>query len=820
MGKDSRLSGSITVYLVLVFVLILSLISVSLEAAASATLRSKAEAALASGMESALADYYRPLFDEYGIFALDLGYGEKRANTAELTSRVSRYARLNSDGCEISSCGVERTTLLTGDGGEHFIEQAVDAEEITLVEGLIESLGEMLGLISGQEEVNSVLARKTELEEELAAIDMYTAELMALIDGVEIDTGLILEGKGTYRIRSTFVKRFMAMDVNRISVGINSPKLFSKLESEYVNPVEKTSELAALAEEYAGLLAEAGAIEAELAPLKEELSSMMRELAEAEEDDPYAEGDEDAEEEPSEEDSPEEEPSEEDAYIAELRKEVNVLSERIAFLEEGHTKAFAKAAVAGRKCADLAGELRVLFRETVSCLKFAEETAQAALEATEDLAGKVETFEELLVSMEGIIDEETLAELGSTLSSMKEYVGLEGKETATDFGTIRATALSDRQLLDGNMAVEKLQYPEETPEAVLKWGNELKILADRMTDFSYDGMFFDYSSFETMDAEDAVLEGINGFVLEPLSDIWLDYMLGDAGNLSEAELKTFLLPKLEGREETGGIAADPDESFLAELCGVMKEGIGHIYDKAVLCMYMHDHFNSYVTGDRMKATVMKYEQEYLICGNTNDRVNLAGALAQILLLRMVSSGVFVFTDSEITAKADSAAQAVAGFTGLPFLVMLVKYMILTVWAFEQAVVETAAVIRGKKVPIITSKKSFCVEMSELLSFSKELAAKKADCFAEGSPSLSYEEYLLALLLTRQNETLAGRALGLIQENLRYCYGDNFLICNCIVGFEAEAVFSSEAMYLTVFPMPCKDRDIRGYSVSVSGRKSY
>ena len=152
--------------------------------------------------------------------------------------------------------------------------------------------------------------------------------------------------------------------------------------------------------------------------------------------------------------------------------------------------------------------------------------------------------------------------------------------------------------------------------------------------------------------------------------------------------------------------------------------------------------------------------------------------------------------------------------------ILLKYLILSVWAFEQAVVETAAVVRGKKVPIITSKKSFCIEMSEMLSFSKEMVGQKADGFSEGSPSLSYEEYLLALLLARKNETLAGRALDLIQENLRYCYGDNFLICNCIVGFEAEAVFSSDAVYLTVFPMPYKDRDIRGYSVSVSNRKKY
>ncbi len=807
-----RVSGSITVYLALVFVLMLSLIAVSLEAAAAATLRSRAEAALASGMESALADYYRPLFDHYGIFALDLGYGETVVDTEELEKRVLRYAKANSGGCDVADCTVNSLEPITSEGGEYFIRQAIEAEKVTMAGGLIESLGEKLGLIAGQSDVNTVLMKKTGIEEELAGVDIYTAELMGLIDGVEIDTGMILEGKGVYRIRNTFVKRFMAGSTDSISVGINSPKIYEKLKGKYSNPVERTAELSRMAEEYAALLAEAEAAtataEAEIAPLKEELKLLLEAIAQAEAE---AESGEVPEDDPNE--------SEEDDVIKGLRAAAEELSERIGALEAEQAKAHAKASAAGRECGNLAGELKTFYLETVSCLKETENAARSALELTESLRPKVEGFEQMLGSMQGVLDEETLEQFAGSVSAMKEYVGL-GSDMKVDFEKIRATALSDRQLLDGNLAVEKIDFPEETSEAAEKWSRQLAVLAERMKAFSYEGMTFDYASFEAVDAEDIILDGITGFVLEPLSDMWLGFLLEDADSLSEAELNTYLLPVVDGKEESEEAEQAAEAPMFEQLCGIMSEGISKLYGKAVFDMYLYDHFNSYTDPGRMCASVLKYEQEYLLCGSANDRVNLAGAMAQILLLRMIPAGIFVFTDSETTSKAGAAAQSVAGFTGLPFLVMLVKSLILAVWAFEQAVVETAAIARGKRVPVLTTKESFCIGMNELLSFSKELAHSKARAFKEGGPSLTYEEYLYALLLVRKNETLAGRALNLIQENIRYAYGDTFLITNCIVGFEAGAGFSSGAMYLTNFPGRGKDKSISGYSVNVSSRRSY
>ena len=65
--------GSITVFLTLILLLILSLIMTILEGARISVAQVFAERALITSMDSLLAEYYRPLFDEYHIFALDLG---------------------------------------------------------------------------------------------------------------------------------------------------------------------------------------------------------------------------------------------------------------------------------------------------------------------------------------------------------------------------------------------------------------------------------------------------------------------------------------------------------------------------------------------------------------------------------------------------------------------------------------------------------------------------------------------------------------------------------------------------------------------------
>ena len=72
-----RTDGTICVFLALVLILILSLILVFLEGARRAASASYAQMLLKTSTESVMGDYFGPLLEEYHIFALDTGFGNK-----------------------------------------------------------------------------------------------------------------------------------------------------------------------------------------------------------------------------------------------------------------------------------------------------------------------------------------------------------------------------------------------------------------------------------------------------------------------------------------------------------------------------------------------------------------------------------------------------------------------------------------------------------------------------------------------------------------------------------------------------------------------
>ena len=814
--REKRIQGSVTVYLALVFLLIVSMVFVSLEASRAAVMRGCAKAALQSGIESVLADYYRPLFDRYKIFALDLGYGNNTADIAEAEKRISRFAAANADGYSFSDCRVTKTYPLISDGGSYFIREAVDAEEITLAEGALESLAEKLGILTGQSEVSRILARRTALEAEIAELDVYTSDLMRSIDGVDVDVNSILGGKNVYRIRDSFVKRFMIGNTDSYSVGINNPSIYSTIRDKYSNPVERTLLLSVQMEEYARLTAEAEALLEQINILSEEMSILSAGMTDI---------------------SSEVGTAGNNSPLAALQNEIEALYKRY---DDQMLRVNRKAA----QCRKEINALNRLYSETEEELKNVRKISEAAQFLQDELKPKVEAFESFLESFSGILDEDTLLQLGSSLGNMKEYVGLTEAEDSCDFRMLEETSHADILLLNGNRATEILSMPAQESEAIAKKARELTVLAERMNDFSYDGMKFDYSVTGAVSEKESAIDTITELLLEPVSDSWLDLVMGDSETLSKAKLSDLILPVIEGKEKAegagmsaiGGIVggiigqgADKEEamslaagegSVFSAICEILGNGFGKLYEKALFTMYLHDRFNSFRTPDRLQGSVLKYEQEYLLCGNMSDKVNLAGSLVQVMLIRLVPSMVFAFTDSTVTSQAAAAAQAVVGFLCFPFLTLLVKILILFVWALEQAVVETGAIVRGKDVPVLTNQSSFCLKIGELVGFSSSKVAEKAESFIKKEPCLDYEEYLFILLMIRKNATMAGRSLDLIQENLRTLYEENFLISNCVVGIEAEGTAEADLKFISVFKNISVPENISGYSVKVSGEGSY
>ena len=99
------------------------------------------------------------------------------------------------------------------------------------------------------------------------------------------------------------------------------------------------------------------------------------------------------------------------------------------------------------------------------------------------------------------------------------------------------------------------------------------------------------------------------------------------------------------------------------------------------------------------------------------------------------------------------------------------------WSVEEALVEVAALLQGKKVAVVGS--GGMISFTELFTFQKSLVYQKAKRLPETEAGAEYEDYvtLFSFLVPVQKKTY--RVLDLIQENIRYQYLDHFRIRNVV-----------------------------------------
>lgn len=891
MKKEKKKDGSITIFLALSLVLILSLILGCLEVAFYSVSDEYAEVLLKTATESVLAEYYGPLFSDYQIFAIDTGFGNKTADRDELVTRLKGYMGENVWDFSPDEVRLTGTKQIFEEDGMVFLEQAAEYEKYAAVSGIADEILDRVKALGDQKKITKVLEKRLDIEDELAVIDGYTLDLMRLIDGVNINPKLKKASLKVYDIETYFIKRFCIHDVNPTMCAINNPSVFSKLEGWYEDPIDEVLALRQALPGYAEVLGKRMECEEKIKSLEETLANVILKCREAEgalheeevlltglqsELEAVKEKLEEALE--SEEEGDEAGKSDEDGTnamaalenngakeedtealinnykrsAAEYETDIAACNERIGKLEaeisgyyeeeqeinekldplrkqleeilisenRQRTRCESKASALYNLCSNVSSELN----EVISII-------DSVAEKQEKVRPLVEGYEDLVDTVAPIISDEIKNGLEDSLDLMKAYVGLENnKIKVIDFEGILETAEYDAGLMR-EIDLTAFVLPQNRDyDTIMAMLGPLEGMEDRFRRFRYEHFVFDYSGIK----ENVIEDNIAAEFEENVSEGYMSLFLDDTSIISDGRLISELLPSLwyevageqgtdadsltKGAEDKSGgdlLEGTDEGSGIGEICDLLEQGLDVMGTKVLSAMYMMDHFKNFREYSAVGDTVLDYETEYILSGYETDAANLSAAATKILLLRMLVSTIYTMTDGDAKAQAEAVAMAAMGFTGMPFLVTIVKYLILFLWATAQAVIETAAILKGKKVPVITSSESFCLTLPELAVF-PSLIKSKSDNFKESELYLDYGNYLFVLLLIQGKQKQAARAMDLIQENIRYRYNDDFLMNNAIVGFCAEADFDVAPRYISVFPgLSGKEKTSSGYSVTVS-----
>lgn len=245
--------------LALVLFLLLSLILVMLESARVSAMRAMVALNLNSSLEAVLSGYYKPLFDDYGIYGL---YGTDMEAELEsyLTAAASPldalpelYFGQKESGYvysyEIQSVELSNKTYLLDGGGAIVAAQMMEAGALDGMEMIAEELLDAIKLLENAEETTELLQEKMAVEQQLAYMDRELLVLMQTVDGAPVDSGgFVVDSKGDLVCGKRFAKRLVPGAVSKDTVLLEHAGIYAALRERYVDGKLLLTEMQALGE--------------------------------------------------------------------------------------------------------------------------------------------------------------------------------------------------------------------------------------------------------------------------------------------------------------------------------------------------------------------------------------------------------------------------------------------------------------------------------------------------------------------------------------------------------------------------------------------
>lgn len=212
--------------------------------------------------------------------------------------------------------------------------------------------------------------------------------------------------------------------------------------------------------------------------------------------------------------------------------------------------------------------------------------------------------------------------------------------------------------------------------------------------------------------------------------------------------------------------------------------------------YLMQYMGRYNAEDETNALL--YQIEYLVAGKDCDLDNLRSVADTLCLMREVANALYLFSDTEKCSEAELLATAISALILVPEIMPLLKTSILLAWSYAESLYDVQVLLEGGRVPLIKTADTWHYSLEEALQGS---LMESGDV----SMGLSYEDYLRILMMLTDLDTLTGRAMNLVEADIRQTSGNShFRLDGCYD--KVEAAFYMESAY--------------GYTCEITRKKGY
>lgn len=728
----------ITVYLTLILGILLSLILSLLEGARVSSTKVLLNRITQTALQSKLSDYYLPLFDHYHIYGLRLK-GEELSAQSELENALYDEISMALSPpehresfllCDPSICEIQvtKTNDLIDSKAAEFIRQALAYEKYNCPAQILEQTLEAFQLIDKSNASSEILLERLKIEQTLLTIDQNILNLVKLIEGLQVSNQMIEQTFHLKRIKTTdyFLKKhFPNSTKTQDALQINNDDIYDALKGKYNNICK---DIALMIESGDGYYKQGKLF--------------------GDQSDPKT--------------------------VMQLNSSIEIL----AYKE-----------IIDFQSIMIQRDINILLQNSKAALKCINEIRLTQEEGRK----KLSQFKTLLEEKKESLTKEYYEDSLSSIENMVQYTDNDSKSIGMiyDINAMETTIKSNMTILSNIKQQPAISFSVLDSE-YQQWLNYQMYCGRQLLLYEHKGLCFDYSKVQFQKQGNTILSGIKEIICDGITSLVIE----DNSKISKRKISGEFLPSNGVHKKT----EESDQQINAVLS--MNEddeiqnlyGTGHSYEvesdnisltnQILFLSYLCNHTSNYQTQDTArKGQMLLYEQEYLLYGNESDEANLDNFLLRLIIVRTFANMIPIMTDRQKVSQAEAFALTTVGFTGLSFLVSIVKYVVLFIWALAQALVETAALLMGYSICLVPSSKDVVITFSDLAILNKNTILSKAKTYKRKSNQigLAYEHYLSFFILMQDMEVSAYRLMDLIQENIRYEYESDFLLQECITG---------------------------------------
>lgn len=762
--------GSASVFLVFLFATLMGAITVLLECSRYKGIESYAEDVTGAAAQSVMGEYYRPLYEEYHL--LFLAYEDAAYAKKHIEDEAKKYMlySLNplQDIEEVSVKkkgfpfilpkleGIEADSIVyaTEGRGEIFEEEAVNYMKYKSVGKALQRLKGGLGSIKSLQSSAKILKNKMECEEKIQEAAWSKVELMRLIDGVNV-TG-ITDGNAKIRAEEAFVKMFVIGTPSQEQVGVVNDEVWKKVKRKYVNVENLLREINEEGKEILKLQEQEGVLEREWQALK--ANEKAKKIQNKEEINKKKEYD------------------ELEKKIGEVKK---VIEERLSKEKED--------------CRRFSETLKKAERKTEEALKEIKNIKAGEKQVSEAL----NKYKTILMESKEKIESGLYNGLSDDLNEMNHAIGK--SEDDMNYEEIEKQLKINLKILNAMHGYDN--FTVTTQSNSLKLAQSLAVsYLGLVQEYKVNFIRFHYGEI-TKNAvknpinslKELVSSGIANLVLpegEELSARALDernIIFPDEVRAGKNILKDIMsnLNKTKRGSEIFNLFADNQGSVNLE----------SVTDAISMLFYKQEHFCNFLERKEQSERCLFYEMEYILNGYEKDSDNMEASINKLMMCKTIGNFISIMMDSKKKGMAKETAVLIAGVTGIEPLIYVTQTLILLTWAFEEALVDVAAILQDKQVSVIKGGSEFLIAYSELVTLNRQRVQEKAKQIKEQvKGGMSYEEYLGALLLFNGEKSNL-RCMNLINGNMRLCHDKEFSLEKCVYRFKLNAIMGAQRKFL-------------------------